>query len=350
MERLLGTLVADVADLGTSHEWSLRRVTLADGRRVFVKEARRRIDGLFAAEAAGLRWLRDGWRQATGAETPRVPGTPGEKSREKTPDEETPGEKTFGGETPAAKASVEGTQEEESSGGARPREKTPGGKSSGDEESGPVPEVLAVDDTRLVLPWIESGSPTPEAAERFGRELAVLHGAGAEAYGAPWRGYIASLPLDNARGSSWPEWYAERRVLPYVRMAVNCGALSAGDAAELERAAERIPDVAGPEEPPARIHGDLWSGNLLWGRDRAWLIDPAAHAGHRETDLAMLALFGAPQLERILAAYDETAPLADGWRARVPLHQLHPLLVHVVLFGSSYRAQTLAAARSVLTS
>ncbi|MEV0406610.1 fructosamine kinase family protein [Actinoallomurus sp. NPDC050550] len=314
MERLLGTPVADVADLGTSHEWSLRRVTLADGRRVFVKEARRRIDGLFAAEAAGLRWLRDGWRQAAG------------------------------GETPEAKPSGEGTRGEEPSGEGKLE-----AKPSGAEDSGPVPEVLAVDDTTLVLPWIESGSPTPEAAERFGRELAVLHGAGAEAYGAPWRGYIASLPLDNAQGSSWPEWYAERRVLPYVRMAVDRGALSAGDAAELERAAERIPDVAGPEEPPARIHGDLWSGNLLWGRDRAWLIDPAAHAGHRETDLAMLALFGAPQLERILAAYDETVPLADGWRARVPLHQLHPLLVHVVLFGSSYRGQTLAAARSVLT-
>ncbi|GAA4620417.1 fructosamine kinase family protein [Actinoallomurus vinaceus] len=318
MERLLGTPVADVAELGTSHEWSLRRVTLADGRRVFVKEARRRIDGLFAAEAAGLRWLRDGWRQAAGTETPGE-GTPGEQPREKTP------------------------------GGEAPGEGTPEAKVSGEEASGPVPEVLAVDDTTLVLPWIESGSPTPEAAERFGRELAVLHGAGAEAYGAPWRGYIASLPLDNAQGSSWPEWYAERRVLPYVRMAVDRGALSAGDAAQLERAAERIPDVAGPEEPPARIHGDLWSGNLLWGRDRVWLIDPAAHAGHRETDLAMLALFGAPQLERILAAYDETAPLADGRRARVPLHQLHPLLVHVVLFGSSYRSQTLAAARSVLT-
>ncbi|MCO6005312.1 fructosamine kinase family protein [Actinoallomurus purpureus] len=283
MDRLLGTPVTDVADLGTSHEWSLRRVTLADGRRVFVKEARRRIDGLFAAEAAGLRWLREGWRRAAGDQTP-----------------------------------------------------------------GPVLEVLGVDDTTLVLPWIESGAPTPEAAERFGRELALLHGAGAEAYGAPWRGYIASLPLDNTEGSSWPEWYAERRVLPYVRMAVDRGALSADDAVRFERAAARIPDVAGPDEPPARIHGDLWSGNLVWGRDRVWLIDPAAHAGHRETDLAMLALFGAPQLERIVAAYDETAPLADGRRARVPLHQLHPLLVHVVLFGGSYRGQALAAARSVL--
>jgi hypothetical protein len=150
MERLLDTPVADVADLGTSHDWSLRRVTLADGRKVFVKEARRRIDGLFAAEAAGLRWLRDGRRQAAGAETP------GEKSREKTPDGEMPGEKPSGGETPEAKP-------------------------SGEEAFGPVPEVLAVDDTTLVLPWIECGSLTPEAAERFGRELAVLHGAGEEA-------------------------------------------------------------------------------------------------------------------------------------------------------------------------
>ncbi|MFL6055246.1 MAG: fructosamine kinase family protein [Actinoallomurus sp.] len=284
MDRLLGTPVTEVTDLGTSHEWSLRRATLADGRRVFVKEAKRRIDGLFEAEAAGLRWLREGWRRVVGDETP-----------------------------------------------------------------GPVPEVLAADETTLVLPWIDSGSPTSEAAERFGRELATLHGAGAESYGAPWRGYIAELPLDNAQGSSWPEWYGERRVLPYVRMAVDRGVLSADDAAQVERAAERFADVAGPDEPPARIHGDLWSGNVLWGRDRARLVDPAAHAGHRETDLAMLALFGAPELERILAVYDETAPLADGWRARVPLHQLHPLLVHVVLFGGGYRGQALAAARSVLT-
>ncbi|MEV5754391.1 fructosamine kinase family protein [Actinoallomurus sp. NPDC052308] len=284
MDRLLGTPVAEVTDLGTSHEWSLRRATLTDGRRVFVKEARRRIDGLFAAEAAGLRWLAEGWRRVAGD----VPG--------------------------------------------------------------PVPEVLAADETTLVLPWIEGSAPTPVAAERFGRELAALHGAGAESYGAPWRGYIAELPLDNTAGSSWPEWYAERRVLPYVRMAVDRGALSAADAALVERAAARIPDVAGPAEPPARIHGDLWSGNVLWGRDRAWLIDPAAHAGHRETDLAMLELFGAPQFDRIIAAYDEVAPLAAGWRQRVPLHRLHPLLVHTVLYGRAYRGQALDAARSVLRS
>ena len=105
--------------------------------------------------------------------------------------------------------------------------------------------------------------------------------------------------------------------------------------------------MAAPTEPPARLHGDLWSGNVLWAPDGAWLIDPAAHGGHRETDLAMLALFGCPHLDHVLAAYDETAPLADGWRARVPTHQLFPLLVHVVLFGRSYTAQAVAAARAV---
>jgi fructosamine-3-kinase len=89
---------------------------------------------------------------------------------------------------------------------------------------------------------------------------------------------------------------------------------------------------------------------VLWSGGRAWLIDPAAHGGHRETDLAMLALFGTPHLERVIDGYAATAPLADGWRSRIPLHQLHPLLVHVCLFGAGYRDSALAAARSALSS
>ncbi len=112
---------------------------------------------------------------------------------------------------------------------------------------------------------------------------------------------------------------------------------------------ERIGELAGPAEQPARLHGDLWSGNVLWGGDgHVWLIDPAAHGGHRETDLAMLHLFGCAHLDRIVAAYDEAAPLAEGWRARIPLHQLFPLLVHTVLFGGGYGAQAVASARAVL--
>ncbi|WP_410050134.1 fructosamine kinase family protein [Actinomadura sp. CNU-125] len=151
-------------------------------------------------------------------------------------------------------------------------------------------------------------------------------------------------PRQHARRRAWPRWYAERRLAPFLRRAAPH--LTDGDVRLVERIMDAAEALAGPSEPPARIHGDLWSGNVRWTGDRALLIDPAAHGGHRETDLAMLALFGTPLLDRILAAYDEAAPLADGWRARVPLHQLHPLLVHVALFGGSYRASLLDAARA----
>ncbi len=150
------------------------------------------------------------------------------------------------------------------------------------------------------------------------------------------------------RRSSWPTWYAEHRLLPYARLARDAGTLGAADVTLIESVASRIEELAGPAEPPARIHGDCWSGNVLWSEGRGWLIDPAAHGGHRETDLAMLALFGAPHIDRVIAAYQEVTPLAAGWQARVPLHQLHPLLVHVCLFGGSYRESALAAARAAL--
>jgi fructosamine-3-kinase len=202
----------------------------------------------------------------------------------------------------------------------------------------PVPPVLGVAENVLVIAMVPAGSPPGHAdAYRFGSDLARLHLAGAASFGAPWPGNIASLPLDNTPGDSWPRWYAERRLLPF-----------ADHAPEVLAVIDRIEDLAGPAEPPARIHGDCWSGNVLWSGGRGWLIDPAAHGGHRETDLAMLALFGAPHLDAILAGYEAVAPLAPGWQARVPLHQLHPLLVHARLFGSSYRRAATAAARQLL--
>ncbi|WP_084723456.1 fructosamine kinase family protein [Streptomonospora alba] len=212
-----------------------------------------------------------------------------------------------------------------------------------------VPEVLAAADGGvLVMEQVHERGATAAAADDLGRRLATTHRAGAEAFGASWPGWLATLPLDNTPGRAWPEWYARRRLLPYLRDAHDRGFLDSGDVAQLERVLARVDDLAGPDEPPARIHGDLWDGNVLWGRDGAVLIDPAAHGGHRETDLAMLELFGAPHLERILAAYHEAFPLADGRRDRVPLHQLHPLLAHVCLFGRSYRTPLLDAARRLL--
>jgi len=215
----------------------------------------------------------------------------------------------------------------------------------------PVPAVLAIDENCLVIEWIaDSGGASKEVAARFGRDLARLHRAGADAFGAPWPGVIAGLPLPNDQADTWPDWYAANRLLPYVRIARDAGALSGADVRLVEAAAARSSQLAGPAEPASRIHGDCWSGNVLWSGGRGWLIDPAAHGGHRETDLAMLALFGAPNQDQILAGYTEAAPLADGWRGRVPLHQLHPLLVHVCLFGQAYRDAALNTARQVLAS
>jgi fructosamine-3-kinase len=214
----------------------------------------------------------------------------------------------------------------------------------------PVPAVLGVNSELLVIELVEPlEPPSAEAARGLGAGLARMHAAGAPSFGAPWPGFIASLPLDNTEAKTdWATWYVQRRLVPYLRRAADAGALSAADVSLVEAVANRIGELGGPPEPPRRIHGDLWSGNVLWSRGRGWLIDPAAHGGHRETDLAMLALFGAPRLEDIIRGYTEASPLAVGWRARVPLHQLHPLLVHVCLFGRSYVSQLTAAARAAL--
>ncbi|WP_086793610.1 fructosamine kinase family protein [Streptomyces thermovulgaris] len=216
-----------------------------------------------------------------------------------------------------------------------------------------VPAVHGHDRHWLVTDRVPQGRPSPQAAVRFGRALAALHAAGAPAFGAPPPGgpreaYIGLAPMRNVPGADWPQWYAEHRVLPYLRRAVDDGTLLPAEAAVVERALERLPGFAGPAEPPARLHGDLWNGNVLWGADgEVRLIDPAAHGGHRETDLAMLHLFGCPHLDRVLEGYQEVAPLADGWSDRIGLHQLFPLLVHTVLFGRGYAAQAVAAARGV---
>ncbi|GAB3226377.1 fructosamine kinase family protein [Glycomyces halotolerans] len=208
------------------------------------------------------------------------------------------------------------------------------------EATSSVVEVLYADDRILVEPWIEAAEPTREHAVELGRQIAQMHAAGAERFGAPWRGYIGETFMDNdAAGSTWAEWYAERRIAPYLRPSRDNGALDAADVEAIEAVAAKLPDLAGPDEPPARTHGDLWWGNVHWAADRAWMIDPAAHGGHRETDLANLRLWGGvPLLEEILAGYTELAPLADGWRERLGLHQLFPLLVHTTLFGRSFRA------------
>lgn len=215
-----------------------------------------------------------------------------------------------------------------------------------------VPAVLGSDSSWLVTEFVESSGPTSSAAEELGGALARLHGSGADAFGAappggPADAWIGLAPMRNEPVADWPTFYARYRIEPYLRSAVDGGAIDRDGAAVISRVCDELDDLAGPAEPPARLHGDLWSGNVHWG-ERAWLIDPAAHGGHRETDLAMLQLFGCPRLDQVLDAYQQVSPLADGWRDRVGLHQLFPLLVHAVLFGGGFGSQAVAAARGAL--
>ena len=243
------------------------RMTLADGRELFVKHREGAPAGMYAAEAAGLAWLAE----------------------------------------PSALR---------------------------------TPAVVAVGDERpprfLALEWIPRGSPAAGHDEALGRGLAALHRAGSPAFGLADDNFIGSLPQRNGLADSWPAFYGERRLEPLARMAADAGALPAEFLAGLERLRARLPDLCGPPEPPARLHGDLWGGNAMAGPDGApVLIDPAVYGGHREIDLAMMRLFGGFS-RAVFDGYAEAHPLAPGHEDRAELYQLYPVLVHVVLFGGGY--------------
>jgi fructosamine-3-kinase len=216
--------------------------------------------------------------------------------------------------------------------------------------------VLAHDESSLTLERLESVAPTRDAARDFGLRLARTHDAGAPLFGSGpdgWHrdGYFGPLseplPMALSGRKTWGEFYADERLRPMAALAQR--RLSTDTRRLVDAVIDRC---AGgdfdDDDGPARIHGDLWSGNVMWTRNGVVLIDPAAHGGHRETDLAMLALFGCPHLGEVLAGYQSVRPLRDGWQDRVGLHQLYPLLAHVVLFGGGYGRQTEAAASGAL--
>lgn len=188
----------------------------------------------------------------------------------------------------------------------------------------------------LALEWIEPGPRTPDFDVRLGHGLAQLHRAGAPGFGLDHDNFIGSLPQANGPRAAWATFYGEQRLRPQLDAPAARRLLPADLQQRLLRLIERLPELVGPDEPPARLHGDLWSGNVHGDEaGHPCLIDPAVYGGHREVDLAMLQLFGAPT-QSLFTAYEEVWPLAPGWRRRVPLYQLYPLLVHVNLFGATY--------------
>jgi fructosamine-3-kinase len=205
-----------------------------------------------------------------------------------------------------------------------------------------VPRVLAVGDTWLALEWLDGvRPPASRFAPALGRALAALHAAGAPAFGLDHDNFIAILPQDNRPTATWHELWIERRLRPLVTRADD-----SHWNARLDRLHARWAAIAGPDEPPSRLHGDLWSGNVHAHAGAPAVIDPAVYGGHREVDLAMLALFGGLD-DATVAGYHERFPLADGWRDRVPLWQLYPLLVHHVLFGGGYGRRVDAILRAL---
>lgn len=209
-----------------------------------------------------------------------------------------------------------------------------------------VPEVVAVrtePPSFLAVEWIEpaAGSGDGGSEERLGRELAALHRSGAPTFGWTRDGYVGELAQANEPAEDWASFYRDRRLAPLVRRAVDDHRWTSDAIAAFDRLSAALPDLVGDDEPPARLHGDLWGGNLLVDRaGRPWVLDPAPYGGRREIDLAMMRLFGGFG-RRAFAAYQEAFPLTDGHERRVPLYQLYPLLVHTVLFGGSYGHQAL---------
>jgi fructosamine-3-kinase len=211
-----------------------------------------------------------------------------------------------------------------------------------------VPAVLAASGANDVTPFLalELIRPAPRASDfddRLGRGLAALHRHGAAAFGLDHDNYIGRLPQKNTFVVTWPEFYRVRRLGPQLKAAADAGLAPSRVRRDFERLFAQLEDLCGPPEPPARLHGDLWGGNLLTDdRGEPCLIDPAVYGGHREIDLAMMKLFGGFG-PRVFEAYKESFPLADGYRERVALYQLYPLMVHVNLFGGGYLAQVEAA-------
>lgn len=205
-----------------------------------------------------------------------------------------------------------------------------------------TPSVLGVGSTSqgsfLLLEFIETGYRPDGFWEKFGTALAKLHRCTSASFGFDHDNFIGTLPQPNHRHDDWTSFYTSERLLPQLRIAEQKKLLQTPDFQRFEKLFKKLPDLC-PVEPPALIHGDLWSGNFLCdAQGQPVLVDPAASYSHREMDLAMSRLFGG--FERpFYRNYEEEWPLERGFEQRLPVYQLYYILVHVNLFGSGYVRQ-----------
>jgi len=190
-------------------------------------------------------------------------------------------------------------------------------------------------DTFLVLKNINSAPKSVHFWDNFGMNLARLHSHSEKYFGLDHDNYIGSLPQQNRQHETWEEFFRAERLEPQVKTAFNAGILDRSILAMFDRFYAKL-DTIFPKEPPALIHGDLWSGNFMVDeKGEAVIIDPAVYYGHREMDLGMSQLFGGFNA-RFYEAYNQTYTLEPGWKERLDYCNLYPLMVHVNLFGGGY--------------
>lgn len=213
-----------------------------------------------------------------------------------------------------------------------------------------VPAVLDCDERRLVLSYVEPCEEgDPEAFDAaFGAALARSHRAAPVPLGLDHDNLLAGLPQPNGRAPSWPAFMRDRRVYAALEALEREAAIDAATASLVRAASERFDALLETDEPAVRLHGDLWRGNVLRGRDGAMVwIDPAVYGGDREVDLAMLATFGGWS-DTFAAAYDRVYPRRPRWELRLHAYRLYPLLTHMRLFGGAYAPAVRRAARGVI--
>lgn len=210
-----------------------------------------------------------------------------------------------------------------------------------------IPQVLSCGSGEayayLLLEYIEPGLADNPFWEHFGAALAAMHSNSALRFGLEFRNFIGRLPQENAFHDNWTDFYREMRLEPQLRLALSRGLLGSMEAGQMARLYKKLPEIF-PEEKPALVHGDLWSGNfLVSNKQEPVLIDPSVSYAHREMDIAMSRLFGGFDW-RFYRSYEEVSPLAPGVEERIPIYQLYYLLVHLNMFGRGY----LSSVREVL--